>query len=137
MADLILAGADVITLDPQCPAASAVAISGGRIMAVGDRRDVGDWRSARTEVIDLGGATLTPGLTDSHMHPVLGLSMTAGLDLSGCADLGAVRAALGEAAATSGPDEWILGWGLDPNAFGTTPIGSAAIEDVLGGRPAC
>jgi len=137
MADLILAGADIITLDPQRPAASAVAITGGRIMAVGDRHDVRHWRSARTEVIDLGGATLTPGLTDSHMHPALGLSMTAGLDLSGCADLGSARAELKAAAAAAGPDQWILGWGLDPNVFGATPIGFDAIEDVLGGLPAC
>jgi predicted amidohydrolase YtcJ len=92
---------------------------------------------ARTEVIDLGGATLTPGLTDSHMHPALGLSLTAGLDLSACADLGSVRSALQAAAVGAGPGQWILGWGLDPNAFGATPIGSDAIEDVLGGLPAC
>jgi hypothetical protein len=109
MADLILAGADIITLDPRCPAASAVAISGGRIAAVGDRHDVRDWRGTRTEVIDLGGATLTPGLIDSHMHPVLGLSLTAGLDLSACADLGSVRAALKTAAAAAGRDQWIVG----------------------------
>jgi predicted amidohydrolase YtcJ len=137
MTDLIIACDDIVTLDPRRPAASALAIAGGRITAVGDRADLRDWRGRRTEVIDLGGATLTPGLTDSHMHPVLGLNMTAGLDLSGHADLGAIRAALRAAAATAGPDEWILGWGLDPNAFGATPIGSAAIEDVLGGRPAC
>lgn len=137
MADLILAGADVITLDPQRPAVSAVAISGGHITAVGDRRDVRAWRGAQTEVIDLGGATLVPGLTDSHMHPALGLNLTAGLDLSACADLGSVRAALRTAAAAAGRDQWILGWGLDPNVFGAVPIGFDAIEDVLGGLPAC
>jgi predicted amidohydrolase YtcJ len=137
MADLILAGADVITLDPQRPAASAVAITGGRIAAVGDRHDVRHWRGTGTEVIDLGGATLVPGLTDSHMHPVLGLNLTAGLDLSACADLGSVRAALQAAAAAAGRDQWILGWGLDPNVFGTIPIGFDAIEDVLGGLAAC
>jgi len=62
--------------------------------------------------------------------------MTAGLDLSGCADLGAVRAALREAALLAQPGEWVLGWGLDPNSFGTIPVGSGAIEDVLNGRPA-
>jgi predicted amidohydrolase YtcJ len=136
MTDLILACDDIITLDPGRPAASAVAIAGGRITAVGDRSDVRDWRGNRTEVIDLGGATLTPGLTDSHMHPAMGLDMTAGLDLSACADLGAVRAALRAAAVTAGPGEWVLGWGLDPNSFGAIPVGSAAVEDVLNGRPA-
>jgi predicted amidohydrolase YtcJ len=62
--------------------------------------------------------------------------MTAGVDLSACADLGAVRAALKKAATAAGPGQWITGWGLDPNAFGAIPITSDAIEDVLGGRPA-
>ena len=137
MTDLILAGGDIVTLDPRRPAASAVAITGGRITAVGDHHDIRQWRGNRTEVIDLGGATLTPGLTDSHMHPAMGLNLTAGVDLSACASLGSVRAALNAAAAAAGPDQWILGWGLDPNSFGTTPIGSDAIEDALGGRPAC
>jgi predicted amidohydrolase YtcJ len=137
MTDLILACGDVITFDPRRPAASAVAIAGGRITAVGDHSDIREWRGNRTEVIDLDGATLTPGLTDSHMHPALGLNMTAGVDLSACADLGSVRAVLQEAAAATAPDQWILGWGLDPNAFGATPIGSDAIDDALEGRPAC
>jgi predicted amidohydrolase YtcJ len=137
MTDLILACRDVITFDLRRPAASAVAITGGRITAVGDHRDIRQWRGNRTEVIDLDGATLTPGLTDSHMHPALGLNLTAGADLSACTDLGALRAALRAAAAAARPDQWILGWGLDPNAFGATPIGSDAIDDALEGRPAC
>ncbi len=134
MTDLILTGGDIVTLDPRYPASSAVAITGGRITAVGDGLDARRWHGNRTEVIDLRGATLTPGLTDSHMHPAAGLNMTAGLDLSGCADLGAVRAAL--KAAADSRDQWILGWGLDPNVFGTGPIRSSAVEDVLGGLPA-
>src|SRR6516162_5075559 len=137
MSDLILTRGNAITLDPGRPAASAVAITGGRITAVGDHNDVRQWRGNRTEVIDLDGATLTPGLTDSHMHPAMGLNLTAGVDLSSCADLGSVRALLSRAAAAAGPDQWVLGWGLDPNAFGDTPIGFDAIEDAVGGRPAC
>jgi predicted amidohydrolase YtcJ len=136
MTDLILTRGNVITFDPGRPAASAVAITGGRITAVGDHDDVRQWRGNRTEVIDLDGATLTPGLTDSHMHPAMGLNLTAGVDLSSCADLGSVRALLSRAAAAAGPDQWVLGWGLDPNAFGDTPIGFDAIEDAVGGRPA-
>jgi predicted amidohydrolase YtcJ len=144
-ADLILACDTIRTLDSRRPVASAIAVAGDRITAVGDRRDIPAWRGHRTEIIDLGRATLTPGLTDSHMHPVLGLDMTAGLDLSGCKDLTSVRAALRDAVAAAGVaeagapgrEEWILGWGLDPNSFGTIPVGSGAVEDVLAGRPAC
>jgi predicted amidohydrolase YtcJ len=78
MTDLILACGDIITMDPRRPAAAAVAITGATITAVGDRDDIRGWRGDRTQVIDLGGATLTPGLTDSHMHPALGLNQPPG-----------------------------------------------------------
>ena len=60
MTDLILACGDIITMDPRRPAAAAVAIAGATITAVGDRDDIRGWRGDRTQVIDLGGATLTP-----------------------------------------------------------------------------
>jgi predicted amidohydrolase YtcJ len=52
----------------------AIAIADGVIAATGTRRDVRDWTGPRTEVLDLGRATVTPGLTDGHMHPVMGFS---------------------------------------------------------------
>ena len=67
MTDLILACGDIITMDPRRPAAAAVAIAGATITAVGDRDDIRGWRGDRTQVIDLGGATLTPGLTGAHV----------------------------------------------------------------------
>ncbi|MYS43793.1 amidohydrolase family protein, partial [Streptomyces sp. SID5998] len=93
-ADTILTGARIRTLDPDRPSAHAVAVKDGRIVAVGDAADVPDWRGAHTEVVDLAGATLTPGLVDGHSHPYLGVLTAAGLDLSGCRDLEALRAAL-------------------------------------------
>ncbi|MEM9304061.1 MAG: amidohydrolase family protein, partial [Pseudomonadota bacterium] len=68
-ADLILTGADIITLDPTRPRAEAVAMRGGLIQAVGSARDVEIFRGATTEVLSLGGRTVIPGLNDSHMHP--------------------------------------------------------------------
>jgi predicted amidohydrolase YtcJ len=135
-ADLILLGGHIHTLDPDRPGASAVAVAGGRIIAVGDDLDMSDWRGRRTQTIDLDGASLTPGLVDGHTHPIWGVEFTAGVDLSGCADLAALRAALAGAAATTPGGGWIRGWGLDPNTFGATPITHAAIDDILGGRPA-
>ena len=60
MTDLILAGGDIVTLDPRRPAASAVAITGGRITAIGDHHDIRQWRGNRTEVIDLDESTFEP-----------------------------------------------------------------------------
>ncbi|MER6998317.1 amidohydrolase [Streptomyces sp. NPDC000410] len=132
-ADLILTGARVRTLDPGRPEATAVAVKDGLIAAVGDDGDVRDWRGPGTETVDLAGATLTPGLTDSHSHPVWGLEMATGLDLSAVRDLDQLRAELRAAGATRG---WVIAWGLDHNVFGGRPVDRALIEDAVDGAPA-
>ncbi|GLY19814.1 amidohydrolase [Kineosporia sp. NBRC 101677] len=128
-ADLILIARHVHTLDPARPAAQAVAISGGTITAVGDRDDVSAWRGNHTEVLDLGAATLTPGLVDGHVHPVMGLDLTAGIDLTGVRSPRELVQALRTALPTEG---WVRGWGLDPNAFQGAPITSAPLVEALG-----
>jgi predicted amidohydrolase YtcJ len=135
--ELIILSDTVHTLDPAHPApAQAVAVSGGRIAAVGTRDDAALWAGPATETLDLGSATVVPGLVDGHVHPVFGLDITAGADLSGVQDLDEVRRLLAAEAARVGPGEWVQAWGLDPNAFDGAPVTSAAIEGVLGGRPA-
>ena len=135
-ADTILTGAQVVTLDPARPSAEAVAIKDGRILAVGDEREIRSLRGSATETVHLAGATLTPGLVDGHTHPVLGTDLATGIDLSGCTDLGRLRAVLAEAAGAARRGDWVQGFGLDHNTFGGGPITSAAVDDVLGGVPA-
>jgi predicted amidohydrolase YtcJ len=67
-ADRILENARVHTLDAGATIAEAVAISSGRIVAVGTRRSVEDEVSPSAERIDLGGRTVVPGFIDSHTH---------------------------------------------------------------------
>ncbi|MGI4896239.1 MAG: amidohydrolase [Janthinobacterium lividum] len=121
-ADLVLLADTIHTLDPDNPRAQAVAVADGLITALGSRADARDWRGSGTEVLDLGSATITPGLVDGHVHPVMGLDLAVGVDLSGVRDLEEFLAALQAAAAGLERDQWLRGWGLDPNVFGTTPI---------------
>ena len=134
--DLILVNAQIRTLDPARPRASAVAVSGGRIVAVGSADEVRDLRGRGTEVVDLAGATVTPGLVDGHLHPVLGIDLVSGTDLSTCRDLSQLRESLAEAARGVERGGWLQGYGLDHNTFGGQPITRAAVDDVLGGVPA-
>jgi len=78
-ADLVLVGGPVITIDAARPSARAVAVGGGRILAVGDEHDVSELSGPRTRRIDLRGRTLLPGFIDAHCHPVM-----AGVDLMRC-----------------------------------------------------
>jgi predicted amidohydrolase YtcJ len=134
--DLIILADTVHTMDGRpagSPAPQAVAVQGGVIAAVGSRSDAESWPAA--EVIDFGAAVLTPGLVDCHMHPVLGLELTRGCDLSGAKDLAEVRALLRAEAEAAPSGDWVRGWGLDPNVFGSAAAHRELIDDVVSGRP--
>jgi len=68
-ADLILRHANIVTVDDGFSLAQAMAIRGTRILRIGDEATVLATRGTATRVIDLAGATVLPGLIDSHMHP--------------------------------------------------------------------
>lgn len=73
-ADLVLKNGNLVTLDPQDTIASAMAIRQGRIAAVGDETEMEPWIGPDTEVVDLQGKTVLPGINDSHFHlPIAGL----------------------------------------------------------------
>ncbi|MER7624254.1 amidohydrolase [Streptomyces sp. NPDC126503] len=129
--DLVLVDARV--RDPHPTGHTAVAVHGGLITAIGSDAEARAWAGPGTETVDLAGATLTPGLTDSHSHPVWGLEMFTGTDLSAVTDLEGLRAALRTAERRDG---WIIGHGLDHNVFGGRPVHRSLVEDVLDGTPA-
>lgn len=135
-ADLAVLGATVHTLDPARPSATAVAVRDGVITAVGDDAQVGQACDARTEIIDGTGITLTPGITDGHLHPVHGALLTRGLDLSGCRDVDELRSALAAARRGAAAGSWIRGFGLNPNVLGGQRPHRRLIDDVLGEVPA-
>lgn len=68
-ADLVLVNANVITLRGAGDRATAVAMGGGTILAVGDRGAMGSYIGSGTKVIDLHGQTVVPGFNDVHQHP--------------------------------------------------------------------
>ena len=70
-ADVIFTGGKVYTLDADAPWAEAVACRDGRIMAVGDRDVIEQFKGDETEVVDLRGRVLLPGFIDTCGHPVL------------------------------------------------------------------
>ena len=67
-ADSVILGGPIYTADDAAPTAEAVAISGGRIVYVGSRAGVSAFTGPATQTLDLKGAALFPGFTDSHAH---------------------------------------------------------------------
>lgn len=114
---------------------TAVAIAEGRVVRLGEDAEILALAESTTEVIDAAGAFLTPGLIDSHMHPVWGSELTVGLDLGGLTELEQVRDAIAGAAAELPPEAWIRGWNLDYKAFEVSGIRGDHFEDAAGGRP--
>lgn len=110
---------------------SAIAVSGGRITALGSGDEVAALAGPDTTVIEVEG-TIVPAFTDAHAHPIMSLSMARGADLSACTSLEQVAEALEVQSQGCDQDEWVLGWGLDPNLFGTDPISNEVLTRALG-----
>jgi predicted amidohydrolase YtcJ len=111
VADLVVTGARIYTVNPAQPTASALAVKEGRILAIGDRLDL--FIGKGTRVLNVGGATVIPGLVDSHVH-LAGLGQALDiLDLREADSIDVVVRQVREAAAAAKPGEWIRGRGWD------------------------
>ncbi|MGO4144250.1 amidohydrolase [Paenarthrobacter sp. YAF11_1] len=133
--DLIVLADTIHTMDGHLgDSHQAVAVRDGVITAVGSRAEAQDWAHNGTRVVELGNATLTPGLVDCHIHPVFGLDLTIGVDLSSAATLEEVRVLLQSESENDGG--WLRGWGLNPNAFGAVPLHRGVLDAVSGDKPA-
>ncbi len=133
--DLIVLADTIHTMDGHMgDSHQAVAVRDGVITAVGSRAEAQDWAHDGTRVVDLGNATLTPGLVDCHIHPVFGLDLTIGVDLSSAATLEEECALRQFESEHDGG--WLRGWGLNPNAFGAVPLHRSVLDAVSGDKPA-
>lgn len=116
---------------------SAIVIDHGRIVAVGDTKDLRLQYGARVEhIVDADGATVLPGFTDSHLHIAwLGMQMDM-LDLTSVKSAEDVLTAVRYRADKLPEGAWVLGANWDENRF-TSPImpTPAQLDLASGGRP--
>ncbi|MFM8301934.1 MAG: amidohydrolase [Gemmatimonadota bacterium] len=119
-ADLVVTNGRIYTADATRPVVDAMAIRGGRVVFVGDRAGAMALTGASTQVLDLDGLTVIPGMTDAHAH-VLGLGQSLrNVDLVGTTSYDAVIARVVERAKQTPKGEWIIGRGWDQNDWGDT-----------------
>ena len=134
-ADLLFTGGPVFTGTGHPLHGRAVAVTGGRITAVVPESDARELIDEGTRVVQLGGALLSPGFQDAHIHPV-----GAGVELLQCnlteATDAAETVARVRAYAEANPDEpWILGGGWSMDHYpGGAPI-RGLLDEVVPDRP--
>jgi predicted amidohydrolase YtcJ len=120
-ADLMLRNGRVYTMDSTRSLAQAVAVRGQHIIAVGSDSEVHQYVDGRTEIIDLDGATVLPGLIDAHGHYMsLGESLM-GLDLRPQESWDEIVALVEDAVESKEPGEWIVGRGWHQDKWEKPP----------------
>ena len=110
---LILHNANIWTVNSRVPRAQALAITDGRLLAVGSDHEVLQLATKRSRKIDMGGRFVLPGFIDAHCHPAdAGIQHLLNVDC----DLGSIAeilSALRARAAVTKPGEWVRGFKYD------------------------
>jgi hypothetical protein len=131
--DLVVVNARVYTLDAARLRAEALAIKNGRFVAVGTSSDVRNLAARRTDVIDAGGMTVTPGFIDCHCHPS-GVQELYGVNtnLTRVADL---QDALRKKARSTPPGFWVTGFMFDDTKLADGPLDRRQLDEVSREHP--
>ena len=110
--DQLYINGKVITVDDQFRIVEAVAVAGERILAVGSNDELQVMAGADTEIIDLGGRTVIPGLIDNHNHVVRATEYWPNdARLDGVTSRAKALEVLKAKADTLPPGEWLMGLG--------------------------
>ncbi len=118
-------------LPPGTPAADAMAIQDGRIIWIGSTAQARDTARHNDVIFDLRGATVWPGLVDSHIHLLwTGLALTQ-INLEGCASLADAVFAVGQRAQSLPQGTWVHGSGWNRHEWPEGRWPTAADLDTL------
>ena len=128
-ADLIVRNAKVWTVDKSHPTAQAVAVLGGRIVAVGSDHDVQGWQGAQTRVIDAAGRLLLPGFNDAHVHFVDGGLALESVQLNDATSAEEFARRIAERAKMTPKGEWVSGGDWDETKWNPAQMPTKELID--------
>lgn len=129
----------VVTMDPDRPVAEAVAIRGGRILALGAVEDLEAHIGPDTEVLELGDDVCYPGFVEPHMHLWATALFDGFVDCSALTNDShrAVFTGLAEAASATPDGSWVCGHLWDPALFPEAPaLGREVLDALIPDHPA-
>jgi predicted amidohydrolase YtcJ len=132
--DLVLRHGAVHTMNPAQPSAEAIAVRGGRIVAVGSNEAI-DRAYVGKDTLDVDGQMVLPGFHDAHAHPAYD-----GVTLSQCnlLDLETVDAIVGKLRACNDEqpgDDWLIGSGWNLSLFPQANPNKALLDAISTTRP--
>lgn len=111
--DLVLLGGAIRTMDFAAPSATAVAIAGGRFVAVGSDDEIAPLAGPGARVERLAGAPVVPGLVDAHNHLLFTGQMLRQVQLYDCRTIEEIQRRVAARAAETPAGSWIVGRGWD------------------------
>ena len=131
-ADLLVTGS-LITMDDTVPTAEAMAVAGGRILAVGSRSDLESFVGPGTKVLEHATGVIMPGFVEPHLHLVSSALVSNGVDCSPYTNttLDAVLAALKAAVAKAPAGQAVVGQLFDPSLMPNQATLTCALLDQI------
>ncbi len=120
-ANLVIHNGTIYTVNEAQPQAEAVAVVDGKIKFVGSNAEAEKWIDEETEVLDLAGKAMTPGLIEGHAH-FLGVGQNKmNLDLLAVRSFEEIASQVAKAAKETPPGEWITGRGWHQDKWDSLP----------------
>ncbi|MER9314783.1 amidohydrolase [Mesorhizobium sp. M0659] len=136
-ADLIVINGRVRTMDDDNPAAEAIAVKDGAIIAIGNHAAIEKLKGTTTEVIDAKGGSVLPGFIEAHMHLFSGGAELAHLQLGGIHGFEALQSAIRDYATTRPEAKMLVGQGVDYTVLGDERVTRHHLDAILPDRPFC
>jgi predicted amidohydrolase YtcJ len=113
-ADTVLFNGKILTVDKDFSVQQALAIGHGQVLASGSSADMKKLAGGKARLIDLGGRTVIPGLTDGHIHGIrAALTFSTEVNWVGVPTLKGALEKVRQAGKTQPPGSWIVvagGW---------------------------
>jgi predicted amidohydrolase YtcJ len=119
------------------PRAQALAVTQGKIVAIGPSDEVKKWQGPQTKIVDLGGHFVMPGFNDAHLHLGSAGMSKLEVDLVGVRSLEEMKQRIAEGVKRARPGEWILGRGWDHTLWQSQQLPTRQdLDAVTQGHPA-